>query len=556
MKNRIFLAACMLVTCINSMVFSQNVVEKIHELSKKSVKGYFYDAVQNSENGNLEVTYKFKNKSKDVQGVYETYSFDKNFIFIKQEESSVLKTDILDKPDYSASYIWATIGGCTSFDILSTRLHLSKRSYNYTWNKEKKGFDSKRTEDIEIKPKNDDSRAYSGYDSFENESNRNLLVLASSETKGEDKRMKKEFVLLKVKTDLSVTEIVLPVGNSQLVYSKEIENESEGNKDIYLVFTHSFDKNSSIDYKKYTYLKIDIDGNIKENVMFDAPSVNFIVTGIQKAPNGSVYFCGSYTEKYKDKTFDQLYKEYSPLANPCYTGGSNQRMDAYENKTEKMEMDYFTIMKFNNGKQEWIKNNSIENMEKLVKTPPNQKKTHGYNGKRFAIDYFNINENNGDLFIAGQLIGTVVINKVFQKVYKDVVCLQLNSNGEILAQYSVNTESIKDKMNTIFNMPQNFFIGSDGQTLYWNLLETKAIKGYASFYDAYNGNPTFYPNYYPSMLKINTSTKTINEYNIFGSRKFLLNKSVPFIYNEKDKSITYIGSDKGKKLWLAKYKMD
>lgn len=562
MRKTFFLTIGALSVLLSTTGVSQNIMEKTHELSKKSAKGYFYNAIQNSENGNIEVTYKFKNKSKDAQGVYETYYFDKNLNLLKQEESSVLKSDIADKQDYSESIIWATIGGCTSFDVLSTRLHLRKRSFNYTWNKEKKGYESKRTEDIEIKPKNDDDRAYSGYDAFENGTNGNLLVLVSSETKMADKKVKKDFLLLNVKTDLSVTEIPLPLGPSQLVYSKIISNQSEVSaddkyeEDIYMVFAPSFEKNSTKDYKKYTCLRVDVEGKIKEDIKFDAPSSNFIITGIQRAPDGSIYFCGSYTDKYKDKTFDQLYKEYSPLENPCYTTGANQRMQAYESKTEKMEMDFFTIMKFKDGKQEWIKNNSIEEMEKLVKIAPKQKKAPGYNGNRFLIQYFNINNNNGDLLIAGQLLGTAVINKQFHKVYKDVVCLQLSSKGEIKAQYTVKTESASDKMNTIFEMPQQFFIGNDGQTLFWNLLETKAVKGYASFFNAYNGKPTFYPNYYPSMLKINTSTNTITEYDVFGSRKFLLNTSVPYIYNQMDKTITYIGSDKGKKLWLAKYTMN
>lgn len=568
MKTIQFLTVCTLSVFAGTTCISQNIAEKTHELSKNSSKGYFYDAIQNPENGNIEVTYKFKNKSKDVQAVYETYSFDKDLNLLKQEESALLKTDVVDKPDYSKDKIYATIGGCTSFDVLSTRLHLRKRSYNYTWNKEKKDYDSKRTEDVEIKPKNDDDRAYSGYDSFLNGITGNLLVLASSETKGEDKRIKKDFLLLNVKTDLSVNEIPLPLGPSQLVFSKIISNHtgSEADEeltkkdkyeeDIYLIFAPSFEKNSTKDYKKYTFLRVDAEGKIKENVKFDAPSINYIITGVQRAPDGSVYFCGSYTDKYKDKTFDQLYKEYSPMENPCYTGGANQRMQAYENKTEKMEMDYFSVIKFKNGKQEWTKNNSIEDMERVVKTAPNQKKTAGYNGKRLLIQYFNINENNGDLLIAGQLVGSAIIDKVYQKVYKDVVCLQLSSVGEIKAQYTVKTESISDKLNTVFEMPQNFFIGNDGQTLYWNLLETKSVKGYASFFDAYYGNQTLYANYYPSMMKINTATNTINEYDVFGNRKFLLNKKVPYIYNQKDNTITYIGSDKEKKLWLAKYKMN
>jgi len=146
-----------------------------------------------------------------------------------------------------------------------------------------------------------------------------------------------------------------------------------------------------------------------------------------------------------------------------------------------------------------------------------------------------------------------MIEKTMMNAYKEVICMQFSPQGEIKAQYGINTESIKDKKNTIFPMPQNFIFSADGQTLYWNLLETKSIKGYASFFDAYYGRATFYANYYPSMIKINMTTNNIEEYNVFGSRKFLLNKNTPYIYNQKDNTIFYIGSDKGSKLWLAKY---
>jgi hypothetical protein len=561
--NNLFLISA-IVSLFGSRVFSQDFMEKSYDLSKKSTKGYFYNAVQDPETGAIEVTYKFKNKSKDEQGAYETYYFDKNLSLVKQEESAVLKSDIPDKSDYTSNIVYATVGGCTSFNILSTKLYLTKRTYEYKWNKEKKGYIRRKTEEVEIKPANDDKRAYSGYASFDDTETGKIMVLASSETKS-DGKLKKDFVLLEVKPDLSSREIVLPLESSQLVYCATIsnpgtetdENESSAEGDIskndmLFVFAPSFNKNSNTDYKKYTYMRIDRNGVIKENIKFDAPSANMIVTGCGQTPDGAVVLCGSYKDI--DKTFDQLYKEYSPLENPCYTGGANSRMEVYENKTEKVEMDYFSILKFNNAKLEWVKNNPIQNFEKVLRTAPGQKKASIYKGNRLKVQYFSV-AANGDIFISGQLKSRIMINKVSTDTYRDVICMQFNSKGEIKAQYGIKTESISDKMNTIFQMPQMFYVSADGQNMYWNLLETKSIKGYASFFDAYYGNPTFYPNYYPSMVKINTANNQITDYKVCGDRKFLLNKKVPYIYNEKEKSIIYIGSDKGKKLWLGRYQI-
>ncbi|MEO8760898.1 MAG: hypothetical protein ABI388_06590, partial [Bacteroidia bacterium] len=131
MKTKQLISILSISTLLSTNVFSQNIIEKQQELSKKAGKGYFYDALQNTQTGEVEITYKFKNKSKDVQGAYETYYFDKNLAFIKQEESTTLKSDVTDKPDYTKSFVYATVGGCNSFNILSTKLHLSKLTYEY-----------------------------------------------------------------------------------------------------------------------------------------------------------------------------------------------------------------------------------------------------------------------------------------------------------------------------------------------------------------------------------------------------------------------------------------
>jgi len=559
MKTRRLLFTLTLIAMFCTSIFAQNATEKIQPLSKSAVKGYFYNATQDEASGNLEITYKFKSKAKDNQGVFETYTFDKDLNLLKQEEISVLKKDIEDKPDYNQTVVWARVGGCSSFDILSLRLKLSKQSYSYTWNKEKKDYDSKKTEDIDIKPKNDDNRAYSGYASFTDYSTGNLMVLTSSETKNADKSMKKEFVLLDVKTDLSVIEIPLPLESAQLVYcgviptnnnTEYVSEDNITNGDMFFVFTSTFNKKENPNYNIYTYIRVDKTGVIKENFKIESPSPNLILTGYLQDKDGSVYFCGSYNNL--PKTFDQLYKEYSPLPNPCYTDGVNYRMDTYVNKTAKLKMDYFCIFKIKDSKVEWFKSNAITDIAKALKTPPKQKKAIAYSGNRLNIQYFNI-LNNGDIFISGQLRDRIMIEKTMMNAYKEVICMQFSPQGEIKAQYGINTESIKDKKNTIFPMPQNFIFSADGQTLYWNLLETKSIKGYASFFDAYYGRATFYANYYPSMIKINMTTNNIEEYNVFGSRKFLLNKNTPYIYNQKDNTIFYIGSDKGSKLWLAKY---
>ena len=554
-KKLIFL----LLLLITTASFSQTVVEKTHELSKDAAKGYFYDAIQNPETGNIEITYKFKKGSKDADATYETYSFDKNLTFIKNEET---KTTVKDKSPYTKTYVNATVGGCSSFSILGMTLNLTKETWNYTWNGDKKRFDGKRTENIVINPENAEKRAYSGYAAYRETATGKMMVLTSSETKGADKKIKKDFILLEVKTDLTTKEIELPLQPAQLVYCDIAKNDNSmssdedsdvatlDNGDMIYIFAPTFNKAATIDYKKYTYLRIDKNGAIKENFKIDAPSPNLIITGFEQAKDGSIYLCGSYSKE--DKPFDLLFKEYSTIINPCFKDGPNYRMSLYENKTESVPMNYFTMLKIKDAKVEWIKSTSIEDLAKLIKTPEKQKGASAYSGKRFRIEYFNVN-GNGDIFISGQLLGRVKIGDGLVNAFKDVICFQISSTGDVKAQYGIKTESIEEKLNTLFPIAQDFFSFDNGATIYWNLLEVKTLKGYAGFSDAYNGTPTFYANYNPSMVKINTATNKIEDYKVIGDRKFLLNKTVPYIYNKAEKSIIYIGSDKDKTLWLAKY---
>jgi hypothetical protein len=545
---------------------AQTTIEKTVPLSKKASKGYFYDARQNPETGNIEVVYKFKNNSSDEKGAYETYYFDKDLTPLKQEESSVLKSDIADKPDYKRTYVYATVGGCTSFNILSNKLHLTRLSFDYTWNTDKKGYVRKRTDDTEIKPANDEKRAYSGYISFANSETGNLMVLAASETKGEKGKLQKDFVLLDVKTDLSTTEIPLLSESSQLVYSGILQNpsdesgelsvsESEGDiskADMFFIFAPSFNKNSTADYKKYTYIRADKNGKIKANIKFDSPSPNLIITGLVQNADGSFYLCGSYNNL--DKTFDQLYQEYSPLPNPCYTEGLNHRMTVYENKTEKLEMNYFSLFKFKDDKVEWSKSTPIEQFEKVLKKPASQKKTVAYKGNRLKIQTIG-KMSNGDLIITGQLLGKVMIDKLYHKSYKDVVCFQLSPVGEIKAQYGIKTESSSDDLNTIYEMDQSVIPSADGKYCYLSILETNVSKGYANYFDAVNGVKTYYADYSPSVAKINLSTNTIEQYSLLGEGKYKLKKKKPCLYNEKEKAMYYFGSDGSKNVWVAKYPM-
>src|SRR5690349_5740701 len=87
------------------------------ELSKKARKGFIAEAVANEDG--YTVTYKMKGDKNKDELAYENYAFGRDLKFRKQESISAPKQTVADKPDRVLSGLYASVGGCTSFDILS-----------------------------------------------------------------------------------------------------------------------------------------------------------------------------------------------------------------------------------------------------------------------------------------------------------------------------------------------------------------------------------------------------------------------------------------------------
>ena len=136
-------------------------------------------------------------------------------------------------------------------------------------------------------------------------------------------------------------------------------------------------------------------------------------------------------------------------------------------------------------------------------------------------------------------------------VYGDVVCFHFDSQGKLKAQYAVD-KIFEDKPSEIFSMPQAFYLSGDGKYAYWEISEVKGISGYASFTDAYNGNKTFYPRYFPRITKIDLQSATLGEFIIPGQKKFFFYEDGRF-FNSQTLTATYVGRDEdNENLWVSK----
>ena len=518
-------------------VTAQDAKETVQDLSKKAVKGFMYDASKDA-NG-VSITYKIKGDKKADAAFFEKYTFDASLKLADDKEVSVPKED---REDYEQTVYYASVGGCSSFDILSMKLKLTKSVRLKTWSHESQKYIVKKYISSEtIKAKNDDGKVYYGYATYMPSDEKNAKIFTLAKVESKDKGVADKFYILFFDDKLEIKETAVPLtGSYTLVYSSQIAND-----DVILVFAP---QKGNGDVSKYIYFQYDISGTLKNKVEFASPAPAMMLTA-SYSKDGNVFLCGS---SIKSKgPYDEEFKEYAPIENPCFKEGNN-KLDMRWIKASEQKMDNFHILQFRNDQLVFASTVPISEFKSKFKTAPHGKGADPYKGKKFDITKFYVTQN-GDFLIAGQLTGTVHMGASnVVKSYEDIVCLHFDKSGGLKAQYGVEKLN-NDKKSEIFGMNQNFYPSADGKSIYWEILEVKGEQGYADFMDAMNGNTSYYSRYFPRIGKIDLDATSVSDFKILGEQKYFLNKHFTGVYDEKQKEMLYIGHDaKFKKLWLAK----
>ena len=274
--------------------------------------------------------------------------------------------------------------------------------------------------------------------------------------------------------------------------------------------------------------------------------------------NGAVYFCATSTKS--KEAYSEVFEDYASISNPCFTGALNDQDLRWENKSNE-KMENFHLLKFKDDQMIFASTAPVSEFKSKFKA--SGKGASPYKGNKFSISRFFVTADE-EFLIAGQLTGHAVIKSgygalgntptgTYMKTYLDIICMHFDKNGGLKAQYGVERLN-DDKKSEIFDIGQNFHLGSDKKTLYWELLEVKGAKGYAGFMDAMNGSLTYYPLYFPRIAKIDLSGASVGDFTVLGNQKFYLRKNFRGLFDEKENSITYVGHDEDyKKLWVGKY---
>lgn len=523
---------------INLVSLAQQVKENNQELSKNAQRGMLDNSVID-KNGNLVFTYKMKTDKKSEVVNYEDYVFDSDLNFKGIEPDKKQKEQ---RENQTITSLSAYVGGGNSFNVLSMKLSLQREEWERNWDYGQQKYKwGKRLSKEVVKPKNAEGK-YKGYAAYPNDEDGSVFIIASSDT--DDKETRTQYLGLYVNTSLELKETPFPVkGNYTLVYCGRLAS-----KHIFAILAPN---KGEINTSAYVYLEFSENGALIYNTPFIAPASAIAIMDDQEKDGSLFLIAGSVK---KAAAYNTAFESYAPIYNPGYTTSTNAQMDRYEKKIYNQEFENLHLLKFEKGNLIFAGTTPIDQFKSKVKTPPSQKKSTPYVGKKLVVQGF-MAAPNGDFLVSGQLEDKKIINggNTIQHYYYDIVCLHFDPKGNLKAQYAV--EKINDdKKSEMFQSGQHFFVGEDAKTIYWEILEVKGAKGYDSFIDAYNGNPTSIANYFPRIAKIDLQNTSLSDFNILGNKgKFLLYKYQSYLYNEHTKTRYYVGHDEDyKKIWVGK----
>jgi len=136
--------------------------------------------------------------------------------------------------------------------------------------------------------------------------------------------------------------------------------------------------------------------------------------------------------------------------------------------------------------------------------------------------------------------------------YTDIIMLHFDSKGNLKAQYGVRREE-NDKEAKMAPNSQILVESTDGNSLYWVILEMKGVKTEKEL-----GDSKYKFLVYPNVSKINLATASIGEFTQFGQGKtdYYVNNKYPFLPIGKGQ-VVFLGETKsGKTLWFAKMPLE
>jgi hypothetical protein len=516
--KQIFQLAIIMLLSMQGIAQSIDILEKDHNISRKSRKGYLGQLVPNEANGTFDMIFVLKPTRTKIP--YEIYTFDKelNLINTVKEEDEKEKLRIKWKwfkykgETYETKSVYARTN-------LKSELVLRQKNILWKWSWLLGGYTRKVTTGAKIKPTNEAGDKYEfmgGY--YDNDDEGNILVPVFD--KGSDRSSAH---ILKIDGEGNVSEatkFTLPKFR-KLVFSAELEGESNTDKRDWILL-YASDRGNKDAENAYTYLRINHEGKIinQEDIMVKNGPWR-IIGAIQKS--NEVYFYGPSIDKEKysgevlgnivptttsDDAADDKTGNVGTVSKALFGDGAKmigglkamasgeafmQTQEDIDRRLDEMKYSNFQIAKVANGKMVYVNSPSVKEINKSIVKPEGQKKEVEFDGKRFITTEAQVLSNK-NFVISGQDYQLDQLGKnKGTPLYKDLFMLQFDDNGNYLRNYGVKLERKKYLGQFTKGLTPDMYPASsmvipsrDNKKLYWMIGECKAIDTDTDVETSYN----------------------------------------------------------------------
>lgn len=557
-------------------------LEKTQDVSGKAKRGFLDDVRVDEAANRLDLTFVTKSTNRKVK--FETYHFDTRFNFkgVDESEQPVEKVKRYKGDMYS-------VPGVTVEPNMMGTLVLRRKQAHYTWDWFWGGY-NKKVEILEkVKPRGDNGSFYQYSAHAEYDQTGNVVVITSSKDKlgkGSDPmRMYKEYHILKFDKDLNlVSDTPLQFDTPQFVVEaskldpqgdrdEDADDSADPEYDLGVVFAPvnvGGKKLSDPKATNYTYVRLGADTKQKERVSFSSPNSVWVVNGMATFADGSVAVFGPSNDKQDD---------YFNEAMPAQIANAAVR----EPLEEKFKAKNFQLLSIKGGQVAFVTSTPVDDFEKKLQTPPSQKRTPEYTGKRFKVTGGTVLPN-GDLLISGQSFtfqrggalgigkpqtvssggglvgglaglagkgGTSMGTSATLKDYKDIMMFHFDGRGQLRAQYGVRRQE-NNKYSEQNPNTQKTYLGQDGRSVYWMIGEISGLRAQSGMESG-----TLKVLYYPAVAKIDLAGAKLTDFTKFGQEQFFLNNSWPELPLGGRQHIVYFGENKsGKTMWFGQMPLE
>ncbi|MBF9142750.1 hypothetical protein [Hymenobacter properus] len=555
-------------------------LEKTHDVSGKAKRGFLDDVKIDEPTNKVDLVFCTKANNRKVK--FETYHFDKQFNFKGMDESE----EPVEKVKRYKGDLYDVLGVTVEPNMMGT-LVLRRKQVHYKWDWVWGGY-NKKVEILEkVKPRGDNGAYYQYLAHADYDQTGTVVVLTSVKDKlgkGMDPmKMYKEFHVLKFNKDLDlVADTPLNFDKPMsVVEAKKLDPQGDRDEDaddsadpeydLGFVFAPSpvGGKKTADAPTNYAFVRVGADTKERARVALPSPNGAWLVNGMAQSADGTLSIFGPANDK-----ADEYFAKYIP--SQAANGGNR------EPEEEAFKAKNFQLAQIKDGAVRFVTSTPIDEFEKKLQTPPAQKRTPEYTGKRFKVTGGSILPN-GDLLIQGQAFkferkgliggapktassggglagglmslagkgGTTMSTTETLKDYRDVMMFHFDNKGQLRAQYGVRRQE-NNKYSEQNPNEQHTYLGQDGRSVYWMIGEISGVRELSGMESG-----TAKVLYYPAVAKIDLASAKLSNFAKFGNEQYFLNNSMPQLPMGGKNSIVYFGENKsGKTMWFGQMPLE